>query len=58
MAARGQSGRRVVVVSPSYSGAFSIPLLLSDPDLFCGFVPVAPGSASSFQVSLLASDPE
>ena len=50
LAAHSHSGRKVVVVSPSYSGAFSIPLLISDPDLFCGFVPVAPGSASSFQV--------
>lgn len=49
LAAHSHSGRKVVVVSPSYSGAFSIPLLISDPDLFCGFVPVAPGSASSFQ---------
>ena len=52
LAAHSQSGRKVVIVSPSYSwGAFSIPLLISDPELFCGFVPVAPGSAPSLQVA-------
>ena len=55
LAAHSHSGRKVVVVSPSYSGAFSIPLLISDPDLFCGFVPVAPGSASSFQVGTVGA---
>ena len=51
LAAHDQSGRKVVLVSPSYSGAFSIPLLIGDPELFCGFVPVAPGSAPSLQVA-------
>lgn len=34
-----------VIVSPSMSGTFSIPLLLRKPALFKGFVPVAPGAA-------------
>eukprot|EP00094_Tigriopus_californicus_P005680 TCALIF_05474-PA protein Name:"Similar to Abhd14a Alpha/beta hydrolase domain-containing protein 14A (Rattus norvegicus)" AED:0.44 eAED:0.44 QI:0/0.5/0.2/1/0.25/0.4/5/17/212 len=36
------NGTKAVVVSPSYSGTFSIPLLTQEPDLFCGFVPMSP----------------
>ncbi|XP_043224956.1 protein ABHD14B-like isoform X2 [Amphibalanus amphitrite] len=35
-------GDRVVVVSPSLSGQFSIPLLLQQPSWLAGYVPVAP----------------
>ena len=35
-------GGRVVVVSPSKSGQFSVPLLLRQPDWLAGYVPVAP----------------
>lgn len=37
-----------VVVSPSFSGGYSLPALVSHSDKFCGFVPVAPGAASSY----------
>ncbi|CAM9675863.1 unnamed protein product [Ectocarpus sp. 4 AP-2014] len=36
-----------VIVSPSMSGSFSVPLLLRKPELFAGYVPVAPGEALS-----------
>eukprot|EP00094_Tigriopus_californicus_P011626 TCALIF_11231-PA protein Name:"Similar to Abhd14b Alpha/beta hydrolase domain-containing protein 14B (Mus musculus)" AED:0.10 eAED:0.10 QI:0/0.8/0.66/0.83/0.8/0.66/6/141/260 len=42
-------GQPVVLVSPSYSGSFSLPLLLSNPELLSGYVPVAPGSAFSYK---------
>lgn len=38
-----------VIVSPSMSGTFSIPLLLRQPTLFKGYVPVAPGIALEHQ---------
>ena len=34
-----------VIVSPSMSGSFSVPLLLRKPSMFAGYVPVAPGVA-------------
>lgn len=37
-----------VIVSPSMSGSFSIPLLLRKSTLFKGYVPVAPGIALSY----------
>ena len=43
---------RPAVVSPSMSGAFSLPLLMSRPDLFGAFVPVAPVYTAKFQSEL------
>lgn len=40
-----------VIVSPSMSGSFSIPLLLRKPTLFKGFVPVAPPNALNYQLA-------
>nr|ACO12154.1 Abhydrolase domain-containing protein 14B [Lepeophtheirus salmonis] len=37
-----------VVVSPSMPGSFSLPLLVSKPELFGGFIPVAPVATGSF----------
>lgn len=37
-----------VIVSPSMSGSFSVPLLLRKPSLFAGYVPVAPGVAKMY----------
>lgn len=37
-----------VIVSPSMSGSFSVPLLLRKPSLFAGYVPVAPGIAKMY----------
>lgn len=44
-----------VIVSPSMSGSFSIPLLLRKPSLFAGYIPVAPGVASSHSASEFAA---
>ncbi|CAM9636516.1 unnamed protein product, partial [Discosporangium mesarthrocarpum] len=41
------AGNPAVVVSPSASGGYSIPLLLHKPELFRGFVPVAPGEVEA-----------
>ena len=35
-------GQRFVIVSPSMSGGFSLPLVATDPEWVAGFVPVAP----------------
>lgn len=37
-----------VLVSPSMSGSFSLPLLERNPDLICGYIPVAPVSTGSY----------
>ncbi len=39
--------RPVVVVSPSMSGRFSLPLVVNRPDYVAGFVPVAPGAVAA-----------
>lgn len=44
-----------VIVSPSMSGSFSIPLLFRAPGLFAGFVPVAPPAAASYTRSDFAA---
>lgn len=36
-----------VIISPSMSGSFSVPLLLRNPGLFAGYVPIAPIDAIS-----------
>ncbi|XP_073420619.1 protein ABHD14A-like [Dendrobates tinctorius] len=41
--------RQPVVISPSMSGLFSLPLLLQHPDRIRGFVPVAPVGTKSFK---------
>ena len=40
---------RPVVVSPSMSGAFALPLAVEKPDLIRGFVPVAPAGLGSYR---------
>ena len=40
-----------VVVSPSMSGSFSLPLLERNPDLICGFIPVAPVGTGNYPKS-------
>lgn len=37
-----------VIVSPSMSGSFSVPLLLRKPSLFAGYVPVAPPAVKMY----------
>lgn len=44
-----------VLVSPSMSGSFSLPLLDRNQDLLCGFVPVAPVATSSYDQSFYDS---
>lgn len=44
-----------VIISPSMSGSFSVPLLLRKPSLFAGYVPVAPGIALSYSSSEFAA---
>lgn len=39
----------VVIVSPSMSGSFSVPLLLRKPALFAGFVPIAPAIGNGYK---------
>ena len=41
-------GRKPVLVSPSMSGTFSLPLLDRNQDLLCGFIPVAPVATTSY----------
>ncbi|CAJ0959427.1 unnamed protein product [Ranitomeya imitator] len=41
--------RQPVIISPSMSGLFSLPLLLQHPDRIRGFVPVAPVGTKSFK---------
>ncbi|XP_056381090.1 protein ABHD14A [Hyla sarda] len=41
--------RQPVIISPSMSGLFSLPLLLQHPDRLRGFVPVAPVGTKSFK---------
>jgi abhydrolase domain-containing protein 14 len=40
--------RKAVVVSPSMSGQFSFPLLVSSPEKVAGFVPVAPAGSERY----------
>ena len=42
---------RPVLVSPSMSGSFSLPLLDRNQNLLCGFIPVAPVATTSYQDS-------
>jgi len=44
-----------VLVSPSMSGTFSLPLLNRNPDLICGYIPVAPVATSSYSKSFYES---
>lgn len=48
-------GAPAVIVSPSMSGTFSLPLLLRKPELFAGYVPVAPANALSFSADDFAA---
>uniref|UniRef100_A0A8C5Q392 Protein ABHD14A n=1 Tax=Leptobrachium leishanense TaxID=445787 RepID=A0A8C5Q392_9ANUR len=41
--------RQPVLISPSMSGLFSLPLLLQHPDRLKGFVPIAPVGTKSFK---------
>ncbi len=41
-------GIKPVLVSPSMSGTFSLPLLNRNQDLLCGYIPVAPVATSTF----------
>uniref|UniRef100_A0A8C5Q2F5 Protein ABHD14A n=1 Tax=Leptobrachium leishanense TaxID=445787 RepID=A0A8C5Q2F5_9ANUR len=45
--------RQPVLISPSMSGLFSLPLLLQHPDRLKGFVPIAPVGTKSFKVPSL-----
>ena len=45
-------GRRVVIVSPSMSGGFSLPLVARDPDSVAGYVPVAPVGIDQYREAL------
>ncbi|MCZ6598514.1 MAG: alpha/beta fold hydrolase [Planctomycetota bacterium] len=47
---------RPVVVSPSMSGGFSLPLAARHPDALAGYVPVAPASIERFEDELGAAD--
>ena len=40
-----------VLVSPSMSGTFSLPLLDRNQDLICGYIPVAPVATTSYRKS-------
>ncbi|XP_077133136.1 protein ABHD14A-like [Ranitomeya variabilis] len=42
--------RQPVIISPSMSGLFSLPLLMQHPDRIRGFVPVAPVGTKSFKL--------
>lgn len=44
-----------VLVSPSMSGTFSLPLLDRNQDLICGYIPVAPVATSSYSQSFFES---
>ncbi|XP_053577095.1 protein ABHD14A [Bombina bombina] len=41
--------RQPIIISPSMSGMFSLPLLLQHPDRLKGFVPIAPVGTKSFK---------
>ena len=43
---------RAVIVSPSMSGCYSLPLLVSHPERFAGYVPVAPACLDEVQGSV------
>ena len=45
----------VIVVSPSMSGRFSLPLVVRRPDYVAGFVPVAPAAISEYLDRLTGS---
>ncbi|KAM5147995.1 protein ABHD14A-like [Mantella aurantiaca] len=42
-------GRQPVLISPSMSGMFSLPLLLQHPDRLRGFIPIAPVGTKSYK---------
>lgn len=44
-----------VIVSPSMSGTFSVPLLLRKFSMFAGYVPVAPGVAAEYSAEDFAA---
>jgi len=44
-----------ILVSPSMSGTFSLPLLNKEPDLICGYIPVAPVATASYSKSFYES---
>jgi len=44
------TGNPPIVVSPSASGAYSLPVLMNRPELMCGFVPVAPVSTNKYSM--------
>jgi len=44
-----------VLVSPSMSGTFSLPLLNRSPELICAYIPVAPVATSSYSKSFYES---
>lgn len=41
----------VIIISPSMSGKFSIPLLITHPEAFKGYVPVAPVGTNLYKES-------
>ncbi|PIK52744.1 putative alpha/beta hydrolase domain-containing protein 14B [Apostichopus japonicus] len=45
--ALGLKDTPVIIISPSMSGGFSIPLLFSNPEAFKGYLPVAPVNTAS-----------
>ena len=47
--------QKPVLVSPSMSGSFSLPLLDKNPDLLCGYIPVAPVATSLYSKSFFLS---
>ena len=40
---------RVIIVSPSMSGSYSLPFLMAQPDKFVGYVPVAPVGTEKYK---------
>lgn len=46
---------RPVLVSPSMSGGYSLPLVARQPDLLSGFVPVAPVGIAQYEQALLGN---
>ncbi|MCP4660476.1 MAG: alpha/beta fold hydrolase [bacterium] len=49
------AGQPVIVVSPSMSGRFSLPLVVRRPDYVAGFVPIAPAAISEYLDRLAGS---
>ena len=48
--------RRVIIVSPSMSGGFSLPFVATHPERVVGFVPVAPGGVAEYRSRLANVD--